>query len=94
MSDSWKIGATSGLIAGIIAGIVGAISTIFVMGIGLPFYLHISEPFRIPVLEIFSIEIILSLIFSTKGLGIETVVYSTLCSSLDIISFYNLIIYD
>jgi hypothetical protein len=58
-----KIGATSGLISGIIAGIVGAISTIFVIGIGLPFYLHISEPFRIPVPEIFGIEIVLSLIF-------------------------------
>ena len=64
MNTNWKIGIIAGLAAGIIAGIIGAISTIFVLNAGLPYFYYTTEEMPLlPIAKIFSIELILSIIF-------------------------------
>lgn len=53
-----------GIVAGIIAAIIGAISTIFVLKAGLPYLYYPTEEMPLlPITKIFSIELILSIIF-------------------------------
>ena len=59
-----KYAILAGIVAGIVAGIIGAISTILIMNAGFPYYYYTTEEMPLlPIAKIFSIEIILSIIF-------------------------------
>jgi hypothetical protein len=62
MTSSWKIGAFSGLVAGIVWGIVNSFIVISFLNLGLP-YSYYEPPNVTPLTEIFLFEIIFNTVF-------------------------------